>query len=135
MSVDAHVVPLCSQTEHIASIAIKFCCAARAGRAGLEGYTTDGLLTEVPTEKMHEFLTEAAGRKPFFLYMAEYALVDQPLEEREALMTTSTFQRRRLRSALKIRCVDFAPTTRSAMTSRLVWRTRANRENERVQYA
>lgn len=51
----------------------------------LSGYTKNDYLTEVLTQKMDDFLEQAAPRGPFFLYMAEYA-VHIPLEEREALI-------------------------------------------------
>ncbi|MEO6966179.1 MAG: sulfatase, partial [Acidobacteriaceae bacterium] len=50
----------------------------------LHGYTEQDLLTEVLTTKMDAFLTDSA-KKPFFLYLAEYA-VHIPLQERTALV-------------------------------------------------
>jgi arylsulfatase A-like enzyme len=51
----------------------------------LTGYTSQDYLTDVLTEKMDEFLAQAARQGPFFLYMAEYA-VHLPLQERKELI-------------------------------------------------
>ena len=48
----------------------------------LTGYTENDNLTEVLTNKVDEFLTAAAPKGPFFLYLAEYA-VHEPLAERK----------------------------------------------------
>jgi arylsulfatase A len=51
----------------------------------LGGYAEKDYLTDVLTEKAHSFLERAAGKAPFFLYFAEYA-VHEPLEERQELI-------------------------------------------------
>ncbi len=51
----------------------------------LHGYTTNDYLTEVLTQKADEFLASTAGKEPFFLYFAEYA-VHMPLQERPELI-------------------------------------------------
>jgi arylsulfatase A len=51
----------------------------------LTGYTKDDYLTEVLTTKLEQFISQAAPKGPFFLYMAEYA-VHIPLQAREALI-------------------------------------------------
>ncbi|MBS1813365.1 MAG: sulfatase-like hydrolase/transferase [Acidobacteria bacterium] len=48
----------------------------------LTGYTENDNLTEVLTNKVDEFLSAAAPKGPFFLYLAEYA-VHEPLAERK----------------------------------------------------
>lgn len=45
----------------------------------LTGYTAQDYLTDVLTDKMESFVQDAAGKGPFFLYMAEYS-VHLPLQ-------------------------------------------------------
>jgi arylsulfatase A len=51
----------------------------------LTGYDHSSYLTDVLTEKMQAYITQASRRGPFFLYMAEYA-VHIPLQARDALV-------------------------------------------------
>ncbi len=51
----------------------------------LTGYTPKDYLTDVLTSKMDDYLRQAAGKGPFFLYMAEYS-VHLPLEAKLAMV-------------------------------------------------
>lgn len=51
----------------------------------LTGYTKDDYLTDVLTEKMDDYVRQAAAKGPFFLYMAEYS-VHLPLEAKLAMI-------------------------------------------------
>lgn len=51
----------------------------------LTGYTKNDYLTDVLTQKMDEYVRQAAAKGPFFLYMAEYS-VHIPLEAKAAMI-------------------------------------------------
>ena len=51
----------------------------------LTGYTAQDYLTDVLTDKMDAFVQDAAGKGPFFLYMAEYS-VHMPLQAKPAMI-------------------------------------------------
>ena len=51
----------------------------------LTGYTEKDYLTDVLTDKMEGFLQQAAGKGPFFLYMAEYG-VHIPLQAKREMI-------------------------------------------------
>lgn len=51
----------------------------------LTGYTAQDYLTDVLTDKMDAFVQSAAGKGPFFLYMAEYS-VHLPLQAKLAMI-------------------------------------------------
>ena len=51
----------------------------------LTGYTAQDYLTDVLTDKMEAFVQDAAGKGPFFLYMAEYS-VHLPLQAKLAMI-------------------------------------------------
>lgn len=51
----------------------------------LTGLTPQDYLTDVLTERMDQFVQNAAGNKPFFLYMAEYS-VHMPLQAKQAMV-------------------------------------------------
>jgi arylsulfatase A len=51
----------------------------------LTGYTKNDYLTDVLTQKMDDYLQQAAKKGPFFLYMAEYS-VHLPLEAKLAMI-------------------------------------------------
>ncbi len=51
----------------------------------LTGYTAQDYLTDVLTDKMDAFVQDAAGKGPFFLYMAEYS-VHLPLQAKQAMI-------------------------------------------------